>query len=106
MLQLNTKQKRMPFGGHQYPEYGMVFRGETFKEVKDKLAKFRLDNNIPAGNPEQEILVHYLKNWPWMVIINDKPPASMGDEDYAKWRDWIHKTWKNPPRKHLTTKEA
>ncbi len=105
MLKIAPHQQRLPFGGHQYAEYGITFKGETFDVVKDKLTKFRLNNNIPAGNPGQEILAHYAKHWPWMVKSDGESPR-MESTEYIRWRDWIFRTWRTPPKKMVTPKEA
>ncbi len=83
-----------------------MFRGESFDEVKDKLTKFRLNNGLHAGNPEQEILLHYAKNWPYMVKEDREATTDHLDEKFVQWRDWVGKTWRNPVKKVVTNKEA
>lgn len=106
MLKLNDKQQRTPTGGHQYHEYGTTFRGESYSEVVKKLREFRLNNNLNVGDPEQEVLRHYADHWPWMVRSSDKEPAAEQGSDYQDWRSWIQNTWKRPPAKFISTKEA
>lgn len=105
MLKLNTNAKRQPYGGHHYPEYGVTFKGETASEVIKQVAKFRLSNNIPAGDPEQDVLLYYAKNWPWLVKGSPFFRDTMVDADYDDWRAWIYDQWKNPGST-ITTKEA
>lgn len=106
MLKYNKDSKRLPPGGHQFKEYGMVFKGDSLEAVCRDLANFRLNNNIPAGNPEQEILAHYVKNWPWLVKDDrvSKDAEDMGN--YSKWREWIYMVWKTPPKKVIAPKLA
>jgi hypothetical protein len=107
MYKLNSNQKRLPFGGHHfYEKDGHMFKGETFKEVADKLSGYRINNNIPVGDPEQEILRYYWMNFPWMVkdVLETRPVAR--NEDYDSWRGWVSRIWKSPPKKLVTRKEA
>ncbi len=104
VLKLNTNVKRQPFGGHHYPEYGVTFKGDSLDDLKEQVAKFRLSNNIPAGNPEQDILVFYAKHWPWLVK-GDGIDAKEECGNYVDWREWIYLAWKNPGST-ITTKEA
>jgi hypothetical protein len=106
MLRLNPNSKKSPPGGHHYIEYGITFRGDTFKQVAEKLKDFRLHNNIPLGNPEQEILGFYAFSWPYLVkdaseVVEDEAP-----DQFKEWRKWVQETWKNPPKKIVTLKEA
>lgn len=105
MLKFNPTAQRQPFGGHHYPEYGVTFRGDSVEDVKAQLTKFRLNNSIPVGNPEQDILLFYAKHWPWLVKGDLSPKVTMEDADYAAWREWIYEEWKNPGSL-ITRKEA
>lgn len=107
MLRLNPDAKRAPFGGHHYPEHGMTFKGESFKEVLKDVADFRRNNNLPAGDPEQEVLFYYASKFPWMVRADHgavEPPQVKSQ--YHEFRDWVHKTWRKPPVSSVTTKQA
>ena len=106
MLKLNEKQQRTPIGGHQFHEYGNTFRGESFDEVVKKLKDFRLTNNLRLGDPEQEVLLHYATHWPWMVRRIPDVEQEEESSDYKDWRAWVQRTWKKPPVKMITTKEA
>lgn len=106
MLKLNPYQQRLPVGGHQYYEHGTMFRGETFDEVKDKLTQFRLNNGLPMGDPEQQILTHYAKNWPYMVKGDAERKEIQVSNKFVLWREWVLKTWRGPPKKVVTQKEA
>lgn len=107
MLKLKKKSGRIPYGGHHYPDYGITFKGDSFKEVETKLRDFRLHNNIPIGEPDQDILCFYAMHWPWLVAVDrEREDTPKENAQFAAWRDWIHKTWKNPPKRLVTTKEA
>lgn len=105
MLQLNKDQQRLPIGGHHYPSYGMTFRGETMVEVAKKLGEYRLTNNYPIGEPQQDVLGYYAKNWPFMVKNVESEVIETQDDDYVNWRDWVFRTWKKPPSKFLSGAE-
>lgn len=105
MYKLNQDQKRLPFGGHHFYDKGFMIKGETVKEVVGKITDYRLNNNRPIGNPEQEVLEYYALNFPWMVK-KDNEEVPKENESYALWRKWVQKTWTNPPKKLITTKEA
>lgn len=107
MLKFREKSMRMPFGGHHYPDYGITFKGESFKEVVDKVRDFRLRNNIDVGEPDQDVLCFYAMHWPWLVSVDHKredPPKE--NAQFVAWREWIQKTWKKPPTRLVTVKEA
>lgn len=106
ILKLNPYQKRQPIGGHHIIEHGVTFRGETAKEVAEKLRAFRISNAIPVGDPEQDVFTFYLMHWPFMVQEDETATAPKTSKDYENWRDWVTRTWAYPPRKMLTQKEA
>lgn len=105
MFELRENQMRLPFGGHHYPEPGLTIRGESFKEVVDQLGRFRINNGSPMGNPEQDVLVYYAKNFPWMVRESQDNPPVIHD-DFVTWRSSIHRMWRAANKKYVTKKEA
>lgn len=105
MLKINKDQMRLPHGGHHYLEDDFMMKGDTFDEVKSKLAEFRLNNNRPVGNPGQDILAYYAVNFPYMVREDDTEIPEETNE-FMSWRAWVQKTWVHPPKKTLTMKEA
>lgn len=107
MITLNKNQQRLPIGGHHFPEPGKMIRGESFKEVEDRLKEFRVINGKPAGNPKQEILNYYAEMFPYMVQYGKEgeayqPPTS----NFVRFRHWVQTVWKNPPKKLIIDKEA
>ena len=105
MLELNKDAHREPIGGHQFPSHGIMFRSDTFKELVEKLKTFRLVNGLKLGNPEQEILQHYAKNWPFLVKQAGSEEVHEGNTLDA-WRMWVYDTWNDPPKKYIVEKEA
>lgn len=105
MLKINKDQMRLPFGGHHFYEDGLMMKGDTFDEVKEKLTDFRLNNNRPLGNPGQDILLYYAVNFPW-VVKEDENEIPEESQSFLDWRAWIQKTWNRPPKKTIVTKEA
>lgn len=108
MLKLNPNQKRQPFGGHQFfdSQKAVSFRGNTFEDVKNKLTSYRINNGIPVGNPEQEILQYYATHWPFMVMPCETANANALSPKYLGWREFVSKSWLIPPKKFITSKEA
>jgi len=106
VLELNKNQKRLPIGGHHFRDHSVTFRGETLDEVVKKLTSFRASNNIPAGNPEQEVLFFYAKNWPYMVKRSENEEQQAIDNDYVAWRDSVYKLWSKQPPKFIPQLEA
>lgn len=106
MLKLKANSKRAPYGGHHYPEYGMMFKGDSFTEVVKKLREFRITNNIDLGNPEQDALVFYAAHWPWLVEADYETQQEEPPTQFKEWRLWIQGAWKNPPLKLVTPTEA
>lgn len=105
--QLNPSQKREPFGGHHFRENGVTLKGDTVQEVVELLTDFRIVNGKPVGNPLQEIIDYYAKDFPWMVEMDisgkeDKPD----NPDYVAWRSFISSVWGKNHGKFLTKKEA
>ena len=76
------------------------------EEVVKKITSFRATNNIPAGNPEQEVLFFYAKNWPYMVTNAKSEKQQVIDGDYVMWRDSVYKHWSKPPLKFIPSTEA
>lgn len=105
MLALNEKAMKQPIGGHHYACHGIMFRGDSFTEVVEKLANFRINNGIPIGNPDQEILMTYAASYPNLVKtrIGD---AEKPSEEYRKWRLWVNSVWKDPPSKQISERQA
>lgn len=106
MLNLNRSQQRLPRGGHHFSQYGVTFRADTFPLLVEKLKDFRKVNNYQIGQPEQDILQFYAKHWPFMVESDDQDVIPEASTDYTEWRDWVHKVWKLPPSKFLSSAEA
>lgn len=106
MLKLNTNQKRLPVGGHQFKDRGVTFTGDTMDQVEKKLRAFRLYNCLPMGDPNQEILRYYALHWPYMVREDREATEAPQITEFAEWRGWVTKAWANPPRLLVTSKEA
>lgn len=99
-------QQLRPHGGHHFYAHGIKFEGETHLHVYEKLREYRLNNMIPVGNVEQEVLAYYYEKFPWMVdAISSEEPVPKNDY-YARWRGWIHRMWKTPLNRAVTKKEA
>lgn len=106
MLKLNRNQKREPFGGHHFPDHGVTFKANSYDELVKKVEQFRANNAIPLGNPSQEILEFYAKHAPFMVLPDNESIEIAPKSDYQDARDWIYKTWRNPPQKTVGRLEA
>jgi hypothetical protein len=106
MIVLNESQQREPIGGHHFPEGAHVIKGKTFDEVVHGLTDYRITNGKPVGNPKREVLEYYDRNFPYMTQKGEGPYVPDVREDYIRYRSWVFSTWKNPPKKTVTTKEA
>lgn len=104
--QIRKGQQRLPLGGHHYNAHGIKFTGENHIEVYEKIIDYRLNNMIPVGDPEQEVLAYYYDNFPWMVDPDPDAVAKRKSEHYLNWRSWVHRMWKNPLNRAVTNKEA
>ncbi len=106
-LKLRKDQQLRPLGGHHFIEGRLRIEGETLDEVIRKLTDYRVNNSVPVGNPEQEILVYYLGKYPYMVDIDYEAVDSFTQGYYEqKWLEWIRRHWKRPASKQITPKEA
>lgn len=103
---LNKNQHRRPFGGHHYPELGLVVRSNTFEGVVQKVKELRLNNGHPEGDVEQDVLRYYAEHFPYMVQSGDTKGPALQPSNYFKWRDWIRYMWYDPAKKMVTKKEA
>lgn len=104
---LKVNQKRLPLGGHHFPEKGATIKGESFYEVVDLLTNFRLFNARPVGDPVQEVTDYYAKKFPWMVELDTDPSDKEKlDPDYEAWRQWISDNWGKDSGRFLSRKES
>ena len=106
MLRYNKNQHRSPIGGHHFSDHGVMFRGDTFDEVVEKIRNFRITNALPLGEPSQDVLRFYAKNFPYMVVADGAETKEEGDAKRNSWRSWVFETWRNPPKKVIVTKDA
>ncbi|HUD76207.1 MAG TPA: hypothetical protein VMQ76_14125, partial [Terracidiphilus sp.] len=56
---------RVPHGGWNFPvAEGVKLEGQTEEILTKNIYEYRLRNNIPIGDIEQDINAYYCKNWP------------------------------------------
>jgi hypothetical protein len=107
MIKLNKDQQRQPIGGHHFNDNGFMIRGESFDEVVAKIKEYRLNNALPVGKPDMEVLQYYSDKYPFMVHNDDGTPPPKGpSKSYADWREWVWGLWRKPELRHVTGKEA
>lgn len=106
MLKYKKTQQRLPIGGHHFHDHGVTFKADSFESLCEKIKEFRINNAIREGDPEQEVLLFYAKNFPYVVESDDTIPRVKDTQDADKWIEYVTTTWRNPPRKLLTSKEA
>lgn len=107
MIVLRKDQQRRPFGGHHYPEMGMVVRAEKFEDLVEKVGELRIRNNHPIGRPEEEILRYYAEHYPFMVSYAGQDQKLLEEPmKYKRWRQWVQTIWRHPPKRLVTPKEA
>lgn len=106
MLKLNRQQQRLPIGGHHLFTSGRMFKATSFDGLVTAIRDYRIDNNHPIGDPEQEILAFYNRNFPYMVEHDPEAEERHLNEDYVSMREWVFKTWRNAPKRLLGTKEV
>jgi len=104
-LRLKENSMRIPFGGHHFKDRAIMFKADSFDELVDKIRVFRIANSVKVGNPEEEILIYYAKNWPWLVEENPEPEETKENPRYEKWRDFIFGMKKTPIRKYANERE-
>lgn len=103
---LREQQQLRPLGGHHFIENKIKMDGDTLKEVVRKVTDYRVNNNQPIGDPEQQILQYYARRWPFMVDPDDSIPEDHSNYLTDKWVSWIRSQWKAPQGKIVTTQEA
>lgn len=107
ILKLREHQQLRPIGGHHFIAHSIRFEGDTLVEVVRKVTDYRINNLKPVGNPKQEVLMYYLRNWPFMVDEDEgaAPPDPVQEETEA-WVNWVRRQWLKPAPKTITPKEA
>jgi hypothetical protein len=111
-------------GDHHFPDpCGFTFRADDFPALLSKITQYRLQNGLPVGDPEQEVLTFYAKSFPWSVIeedgrkvlsqkhttLFDNPdtnPAKVSQSLQERLYAWVNQVWRNPPAKLLAPQEA
>ncbi len=72
-----------------------------------KITDYRVNNAITVGDPKQEVLEYYLKNFPFMIDLDESTDrVNTLDEISKAWVEWVRKRWSQPPGKTITPKEA
>lgn len=104
-IQLKRNSMRQPFGGHHFAEKSITFKAESFDDLVGKVRDFRIANGIKVGSPEEDILIYYAKNWPWLVEEDKCPPKRQTNERYDKWSEFILRIKKSPIRKYANDKD-
>jgi DNA-directed RNA polymerase subunit RPC12/RpoP len=105
MLRLKSNSMKLPIGGHHFVERSITFKAESFEDLAEKVRDFRLNNSIPIGDVENDILLYYANNWPWLVEEDPEQVSVKKNDLYDKWRDWAFGAKKRPIRKFVTDKE-
>jgi hypothetical protein len=106
MFKLNPDQQRGPIGGHRYIERGHTITGATAAEVIRRLRDYRVNNHIPVGDPEQDVLTYYAMNWPWTIKVDRSSEPAGENAAFVQYRQWVERTWAKPPNKFVPSKEA
>lgn len=89
---------KQPQGGHNYPLPGGsgVLRAKTLEELSVLLARYRVNNGLPHGDPWRDIELYYAKQYPWM-IEGDLPDNPEPTHEENVWK-WVNHLWANPPK--------
>ena len=91
MKRLNTSAQRKPIGGHHFTDRGQIIKADTFSELVDAVAEYRLANSWPLGEPEDEVLAYYETIAPWLVVDDGTPPRPRGIPAHVRaLRDWLN----------------
>lgn len=107
ILKLREHQQLRPIGGHHLIAHSIRFEGDTLDEVVRKVTDYRLNNMKPVGDPKQEVLMYYLRNWPFMVDEDEGAlPPDPVKENTEAWVNWVRRQWMKPAVKMITAKEA
>jgi len=106
MLKLNKDQQVLPDGGHHFSTRGIMFRADSFEELLEKVADFRIANMILPGDLNEEILQYYAECFPQMVLSDGKPYKPKIDGTYEQWARWMGMAWRSPVKANVAPKEA
>lgn len=97
---MSPKEGIIPPGGHHFIEQvgGATHRidGDSFRDVAEKLLKFRVANKIAVGQPMDEINEYVCKNWPHFCHMPSQEPnyrVSAEPSFTIAVLHWVTKLW-------------
>lgn len=68
----------IPPGGWHFPVTAeLKIDGSSFRDLSDRVAVYRRQNNLPEGNPPQEICDYLCSNWPHFCGETDEIPVRL-----------------------------
>jgi hypothetical protein len=98
------KSSVIPPGGYHFitatPEGGTLkIESHSVESVQELLLKYRLNNNLPVGNPQQEVIDYICGTWPHFCTETTEaflvPAMSITREAHLSRRvsDWTARLW-------------
>jgi len=84
MMRYNENAQRRPIGGHHFLDRGQIIRADTFRELVQAIQDYRVSNSWPLGDPEADVLEHYAKVAPWLVVEDGEPVKARGIPEHVK----------------------
>lgn len=90
MRQYNKNAQRRPIGGHHFTDRGQIIRADTFQELVQAIEDYRVSNSWPLGYPEADLLDHYAKVAPWLVLEDDEVKARGIPEHVKPLFSWLN----------------
>ena len=87
----------LEFNPNLYPPDGYVFtesdgtkhRGDSWRNLKEKIVRYRAANNFPPGDPDGEITIQYCSRVPSFCRSNNPQPVQIGPTFNAVVIGWL-----------------
>lgn len=110
------KTSVVPPGGFHYIEQingrELKLESTSVESVQELLLRYRLNNGLPVGNPQQDVVDYICNNWPHFCTDATEPyltPANpMPREAHLSRRvsDWTVKLWELGAKNEISAQEA
>lgn len=91
---------KLPPGGWHFEAHGQKFRAGTEDQLKVQITEFRIRNNIPPGDVNQEINDYYCEKWPdacFKDYRHERQPA-VGEPLGQRVVRWATAMWHGRPK--------
>lgn len=99
-LRIKPFHHSQPIGGYTFMVADTVLTGDTPKDVIAKIAEYRRNSGLPAGDPHHDLAEFTRTKYPWLVMeVNEESPDDEGSEEHLA-REYVTAMWARSPVEH------